>query len=588
MLVMDDAGDKLVTIFTSGDPVTLSLVKSILDDAHIPCVTPGEGLQNLFGAGTIGVGYNAVVGPVEVQVSARDADEARVLLSELPGTVRTEAEGPGEHDHADEQQRLPGDGLAALAGIQNPRRWKILAWLVGFVFVLVLVSQWGTLRSYVERAKRATAGHSNLAMGERLLRRKDYGKAVEYLDRAIRENPRLSTAYLARSDAYAHLGDYDKQIDDLTKVIELEPNNFCALGNRGHARHYQQRFEQALDDYDKAISLDSQNAVIYELRAEVHIALKHHVDALTDANKSIELDRGNGWSHCVRGQAHQALKNHDRALADFDEAVRLSPRDERVYYYRSYFHDWMERYEEALRDADRAVELAPDTVDCVVNRVWANLGALRFDRALEDSKTALKLAPDDPYCLLAVGSTFQAINETTAALEIYDRILKMTTATAELISLTHNRIAWKAYVDGDLPKSRAAYETALRIDPESTDVRYGLALVLARVGDPAGASREVEYLLREKAHRSDTHVCRGEVRRQSGDLAGALDDFREALKRNPRNPDAYGYRGLVRLAEGKAAEAADDFRNCYLLDPYQKPYFERLASQIGSPMAKSP
>jgi tetratricopeptide (TPR) repeat protein len=206
---------------------------------------------------------------------------------------------------------------------------------------------------------------------------------------------------------------------------------------------------------------------------------------------------------------------------------------------------------------------------------------------LEDSQIALKQAPDDPYCLSAVGSVLQAVNETTAALENYSRILNSTTATAELVSFVHSQIGWASYIDGDLAKSREEYEAALRIDPESKNVHYGLALVLAGLGDLAGANREIGYLVQDEADRSETYVCRGEIRRQSGDLAGALDDFGEALKRNPRRPEAYGYRALVHLAQGKAAEAASDLEKCYSMDAHQKPYFERLASQIKTRSAET-
>lgn len=64
--------EDLVTVLTAGNPGLLAVVRSILKDADIPCVTRGEGFQVLYAAG-----------PVEVQVSREHADRARKLLADL-------------------------------------------------------------------------------------------------------------------------------------------------------------------------------------------------------------------------------------------------------------------------------------------------------------------------------------------------------------------------------------------------------------------------------------------------------------------------------------------------------------------------
>lgn|SRR5512145_2271439 len=73
---------ELVTVFASGNPALLALAKSILAQAGIIFLAKGEGLQDLFAAGSIG-GYNPALGPVEIQVAAENESEARALLQDL-------------------------------------------------------------------------------------------------------------------------------------------------------------------------------------------------------------------------------------------------------------------------------------------------------------------------------------------------------------------------------------------------------------------------------------------------------------------------------------------------------------------------
>ncbi|MCE5252092.1 DUF2007 domain-containing protein [bacterium] len=70
-------------VFSTANPVLIAMAKSILQDAGIQYTVKGENLQNLFGYGLIGIGFNPVTGVVEIQVDVPDYDEARELLKYL-------------------------------------------------------------------------------------------------------------------------------------------------------------------------------------------------------------------------------------------------------------------------------------------------------------------------------------------------------------------------------------------------------------------------------------------------------------------------------------------------------------------------
>lgn len=69
----------LVPILRTGDPVLISLAKSLLEGERIEYFVRGENLQDLVGAGRLG-GYNYVTGPAEFWVHMEDAERARALL----------------------------------------------------------------------------------------------------------------------------------------------------------------------------------------------------------------------------------------------------------------------------------------------------------------------------------------------------------------------------------------------------------------------------------------------------------------------------------------------------------------------------
>ena len=73
----------LVTVFETGDQSKLLVAKSILDEVGIEYYIRGENIQDLFGLGRIGSGYNMILGPVQIQVLRSSENEAKSLLSEL-------------------------------------------------------------------------------------------------------------------------------------------------------------------------------------------------------------------------------------------------------------------------------------------------------------------------------------------------------------------------------------------------------------------------------------------------------------------------------------------------------------------------
>lgn len=75
--------EKLVTVFETGKEAVAAVVKSILDEAQIKYLAQGEGVQDLFGVGVIGTGFNPITGPVEFKVMPEDAEYAMELLKDI-------------------------------------------------------------------------------------------------------------------------------------------------------------------------------------------------------------------------------------------------------------------------------------------------------------------------------------------------------------------------------------------------------------------------------------------------------------------------------------------------------------------------
>ncbi|MBS1517781.1 MAG: DUF2007 domain-containing protein [Bacteroidetes bacterium] len=77
--------ERLVTVYETGNEAVIAVIKSILDEAEIRYLAKGEGVQDLFGVGILGTGFNPITGPVEFRVMPEDAEYARELLKDVEG-----------------------------------------------------------------------------------------------------------------------------------------------------------------------------------------------------------------------------------------------------------------------------------------------------------------------------------------------------------------------------------------------------------------------------------------------------------------------------------------------------------------------
>ncbi len=94
---------ELVTVFDTGEPADVLVAKSLLEAEGIEFFAKDEGVQDFFGAGRLGSGFNTMAGQVEIQVRPEDADRARQLLERLDEGE----EGKEDEEVEDEEESKP-------------------------------------------------------------------------------------------------------------------------------------------------------------------------------------------------------------------------------------------------------------------------------------------------------------------------------------------------------------------------------------------------------------------------------------------------------------------------------------------------
>jgi hypothetical protein len=76
---------EFVPVLTLSNAALVSFARSLLESAGIRFFIKNEGVQDLFGMGRLGSGFNPLTGPPIIYVDPDRVEEARDLLADLDG-----------------------------------------------------------------------------------------------------------------------------------------------------------------------------------------------------------------------------------------------------------------------------------------------------------------------------------------------------------------------------------------------------------------------------------------------------------------------------------------------------------------------
>jgi tetratricopeptide (TPR) repeat protein len=115
--------------------------------------------------------------------------------------------------------------------------------------------------------------------------------------------------------------------------------------------------------------------------------------------------------------------------------------------------------------------------------------ALMYLQKLPEAERLLEAAgvedPKDPHVWYALGLLYRNENQPEKSLEAFKKVATLRPGDSD----THYMIASVDFELNNLPAAKAEYQKALELDPHDASALFGLARVLRREGDTAGAQQ---------------------------------------------------------------------------------------------------
>jgi tetratricopeptide (TPR) repeat protein len=137
--------------------------------------------------------------------------------------------------------------------------------------------------------------------------------------------PLDAEAYVARGIAYYSQKNYERALQCYDRALRIKPDYALAHSNRGAALGNLARYEEALAAFDRALQVTPDDAQAHYNRGVALIHLGRYEETLAACNRALQIKPDHAAAHFNRACAYSRLNRKAEALADLKEAIRLDP-----------------------------------------------------------------------------------------------------------------------------------------------------------------------------------------------------------------------------------------------------------------------
>lgn len=388
-------------------------------------------------------------------------------------------------------------------------------------------------------------------------------EATEWLNKAIRADPKLIEAYTLMADYLTQRYNFMAAAKILESAQRINPRSPDVIRGFGLVELRRGNSMGAIQYLNKAMQLYENDVDSQILMAKAYIALRDFRQAYGYALKATEIDVNNREAQVVYGEALAGYQGLDAGVDYLSKIVRDYPL----------------------------------VVDYRLALAKILMGDERYDQAEEVLRALLRFDEKPKEAFVVLAKVLRAQNNVQEALDLLLKAAVLDPADAEPLF-----IAGTIYLDTRKPlEAKTQFERVLRINKLYPLVHYQLGRVALLTGDAKTALEETRlekginpnladaYLLAAEAHNAlqQYSLCAGEYQkaiklrpqaaiiyvkiaqcyRKAGNVDAAVAMLSMASSQESGLADIYKEQGAIFEVKGEIVKAIEAYNQYFVLDP---------------------
>lgn len=404
-------------------------------------------------------------------------------------------------------------------------------------------------------------------------------EAIEWLNKAIKAEPKLVSAYVLQADYMSQRFDFQGATRVLTSAIRISPNNYEVLrglamlefrkNNMAGAINYALRSVKAYDgDIETYILLSKANglqarSVVPTNKMEIERKDNAARDAIRYATKAVEIDATNPEAQITYAKTLAQANGVDSGINYLNELIKRFSYtlDYRVALAEVYKSE--DRYSQSKDIYEKVVEADPRN-----KKAWLGLGesyrALGLnDKALKAFLSAAVLDPTDGEALFQAGMLYLETNRFDESIQQFKRVQRLNPNYPR----TYYYIGKAAFASGDFGAALEASKSEKKLNPNLADSYLLAAEVYRAKKQFAECATEYSHAMKLRPQGADIYVKAAACYRQSGSFDVAEDMLALAQARESGFAEIYRELGAIYELKGDARSAAQSYNKYLGLSP---------------------
>jgi tetratricopeptide (TPR) repeat protein len=486
---------------------------------------------------------------------------------------------------------------------------------------LLLAGQFEEARARAEAVLKRDGKNvqAHVLLGNALAGLKDFEAAVSEIEEAIQLDPGRSASYTTLGAVEVARGRRDEAEKAFKTAVSLDPKR--VIGHLALANHYwaAERLSEAEQSILAALRLEPTNALANRAMALFCLASGRVADAEKyvkvmaqtataplaladyylaagrpeDAVRELEFLRKNRLFSAAAERrlvkAYAAAGDKARSEGLVDGILAHQPRDAEMLLAKGQLLAAAGKRDEAFQQFKRAAEAAPESAVAQfalgkqfvargdteaarrafneVVKLNPRVGAAHVELArlylregsatqsLRSANEALRTQPESVEANLALASSLLASGDLAAAAKAIDA-LHGKHANLPPVHVLHGQLAIGRK---DLRSAREAFETALKLDPNSLAALSGLTVLDLSARNFGAAKSRIDAEVARHPGRAELLILAAQVYTAADELDAAEQLLRKAISANPSLLPAYSMLGRLYVKQQKLDQAVREF-----------------------------
>jgi tetratricopeptide (TPR) repeat protein len=404
-------------------------------------------------------------------------------------------------------------------------------------------------------------------------------EAVEWLNKAIKAEPKLITAYVLQADYQSQRYDFAAASSVLTNAARVAPNNYEVYRGMALLEFRRNNMTGAINFAQKALRVYDADIETYALLAKASAAMyagmvtttkkeietreNYQRDAIRYATKAVELDTTNPEAQITYAKVMAQINGVDSGVSYMRELIKKYSYSQQYKVALAEIFKSEERYQQALELYQSVTETDVKNKKAFIGQGECYKALGQIDRSLKAFLSAAVLDPSDGEALFQTGKLYLESNRFDEAIAQFKRVQNITPHFPR----TYYFIGKAAFMSGNYAVAIEAAKREKQGNPNLADSYLLAGEIYNAKKQFAECAVEYSQAMKLRPQGADIYVKAAQCYRQSGSVDVAQDLLAMAASRESGNADIYKEQGAIYELKGDSRAAVQSYNKYIGLSP---------------------